>query len=758
MRLRFLPLVLLTIFIFGACSTTKNIPEGRYLLNSVKIESDAKGASESDLISFVRQQPNEGLPVLGRIGLKIYNIAGADTSKWINRAIKKIGTPPVLYSPRQASQTMVQLEKELNNLGYLNAKVDTIEIVKKKKLNLVYKIKGGEPYHIRNYSYALEDTTMMRILNLVPLKQRINKGDLFNVETLELERERVNEIMRNVGYFNFSKEYVYFKADTTLNSHQVDLFLSTYPAKDSLPYPRYKLNKITIVTGYNAMNENNSNRYYQDTTTTDYKDIFITRGRDRFLRSTTIYRSNYLKKGRWYSDLALNSTYQSYNNLGAVKQVNIVPQPSSQDSLNLLDVTVTLVPANPHWFKANIDGTNSAGDIGVAPSISYQHQNLFNGAEQLGLQLKGAYEFITGDNKNFYEIGGEASMTFPQFVFPYLKKAWRERPNASTKISVGLTTQHRSEYTRQFFNATVGYSWTGMRNRLRHGLDLFDINYVRMPWVDEEFKKEYLDDNKNPLLKASYDDQLISRTAYTVTFINGMRFSPMNPTFSLRGNIELAGSLPRLVTALGGAKTNADGQKEIMGVRYAEYIKGGVDYARTLYLTKRHSIAYHAGLGVAYPFGNSTILPFERRYFSGGANSVRGWSTRSLGPGTYQSVNDSKAEFVNQTGDIKLDLNIESRHKMGEYFEVAGFLDAGNIWTLKRYDSQKGGQFKLSEFYKEIAVAYGLGLRFDLGFLLLRLDTGVRAYDPGENLGDRFVLFKPTLRRMAWHFGIGYPF
>ena len=320
-----------------------------------------------------------------------------------------------------------------------------------------------------------------------------------------------------------------------------------------------------------------------------------------------------------------------------------------------------------------------------------------------------------------------------------------------------MTTQHRPEYTRQFFNTTINYGWTSMRGRLRHGLDFLDINYVRMPWIDDEFREEYLNDTNNPLLKASYDDQLIARTGYNITFVNGMRFNPLYPTYSLRGNIEVSGALPRLIATLGGAKENADGQKTIVGVRYAEYVKGGVDYTRTFYFTKKHSLAYHAGLGIAYPYGNSGVLPFERRYFSGGANSVRGWSTRSLGPGSYKKLNNN-ADFVNQSGDIKLDLNIEDRHKISELFEIAVFIDAGNIWTLKRYDSQKDGQFDFGKFYKEIAVAYGLGLRFDLGFLLLRLDTGVRAYDPGRDPGDRFVLLKPTLNKMALHFGIGYPF
>ena len=193
-----------------------------------------------------------------------------------------------------------------------------------------------------------------------------------------------------------------------------------------------------------------------------------------------------------------------------------------------------------------------------------------------------------------------------------------------------------------------------------------------------------------------------------------------------------------------------------MGIAYAEYVKTDLSFSHTRLFDKQKSFAYHILLGVAKPFSNSNILPYERRYFSGGANSVRGWSTRELGPGSYQS-NDSTT-FINQAGDIKLDMSIEYRNKISELFELAAFIDGGNIWTIKNYDGQEKGEFKFSNFYKEIALAYGAGLRVDLSFLLLRFDVGSRIYDPGRNEGDRFVMFKPRLSRMAWHFAIGYPF
>lgn len=764
-KIKYIPFILILVLV--GCSTTKNIPEGSYLLDNIEIKHDTKNAT-SDLEDFVRQQPNSSFPLLGKVRLKIYNLAG-DTSKWMNRAIQKLGQPPVLYSASQTAISANQLQKQLSNQGYLNATVDTLLDVKEKKVSVTYNLNGGTPYRIRNYTYALGDTTMARIMTRIPSNPLLSKGDMYDMDMLEEERTRVNTIMRNVGYYNFSKEYVYFRADSTLNSHEVDLYMDVYPRKDSLRYPRYKINSVTVVSGINSLDNtanpdgrlNTSRWFFRDADTTQYEGLTIIRGRNKFLRTTSIRRNNYIRKGAYYSDLAVDWTYQAYSKMGAIKQVNITTSPTPGDS-TLLDATILLLPANAHWFKAGLDGTNSAGDLGIAPSISYQHQNLFNGAEQLNIRLKGAYEFITGNEKSdlmgksYYEYGIETSLTFPQFLFPWLKKKWREQPTATTKFSLGLTNQHRPEYTRQFFNGTINYGWSTYKSRLTHSFDFIDINYIKMPWVSHRFDSIYLNSETNPLLRESYRDQLVTRTAYTVTLTNGRRLNPLYPTYMLRGSIEISGFLPRLVSNINGAKEDQYGQKNILGVAYAEYIKGSIEYSRTFYFSRRHSLAYRAALGLAQPYGNSNVLPFERRFFAGGANSIRGWSTRSLGPGSYIRPDLKQSDFVNQTGDMKLEFSIENRLKLTSLIEFAQFIDAGNIWTLKNYETQPGGLFSM-DFYKEIASAYGVGLRFDLGFLLLRLDVGAQIYDPGRE-SKKFVMFDPALRRMAWHFGIGYPF
>lgn len=748
--------------ILFSCSTTKNIPEGKYLLSDYKIKADTKKIDVTYYEDFVRQQPNN------TIRLMVYNMAGQDTSKWLNRTIQKLGQAPVIYSAAQTKNSANQIAKELSNQGYLRAEVDTLLKPKDKRMSVTYDIKNNGIYTIRNYEYTIDNKEIAKSLTPAKKYTRIQPGVIFNQENLESSRENLTTYLRNIGYYNFSKDYLYFKADTTLNSHQADVYLSLYKAKDSTSFKRFKIRNVTILSGFDSSGRRNQ-RLFKDPDTIDYRGVKIIYGKNKFLRKSTLYRNNYIRPGGYYADRYYTRTTGAFNGLGVVKQTNVEFTPVAGipiDSTQYLDAKITVTPGNTHFLQTEIQGTNSAGDFGIAPSITYQHQNLFNGGEIFKLKLRGAYEFISNPeksdlaSKNYYEFGVDAALSFPQFLFPWLKRSWREQSSASTQISAGINNQHRKDYTRQFFNAALTYRWSTKRNQLNHALSLWNINYVRMPWASDDFKRYYLSDtaNVNSMVRESYKDQLISSTTYSITYTNSYNFFGRVPRnqITVRASVDLSGWLPRLATSLYNAKRDSiSGSKQIVGIAYAEYIKGDFSFSQTHRMDKYNSWAYRIGLGVANPFGNSTVLPFETRYFSGGANSVRGWQTRDLGPG---SMPDSIDTYVNKVGDIKLDLGIEYRRKVSDLFEVAGFVDAGNIWTIKDYEAQPKGKFKFSEFYKEIALGYGLGLRLDLDFLLLRLDFGARAYDPGREKGDRWVLFKPAFNRMAWHFAIGYPF
>lgn len=753
------------IIMFVACDATKRVPEGSYLLNKVEIDTDTKSVKASELEPFLRQEPNASIFLIGKYKLHLYNIAPND-STWLNRLFRKYGERPVLYSERLTTISAEQIKLELNNRGYLNASVDTILNIENNRVNVVYDVDGKEPYRILTYKDVIEDSTVLKVLKETKKLDFIEVDDVFDLKVLEEGRSEMARQLRNRGYYNFSKDNFQFLADTTVGTHQVDLTVNLLNPTDSTMHKQYYMGNATILNGIDvaALEENNGG---QDLDTVRFRDITIIQNKNEFLRPRAIYYNMFLRKNRMYADRLVDHTYTSLNGLGAVSQTNINLFPIVRNDSNFLDSHISISPGNLHWMQFGVDGTNSAGDLGVAANITYEHRNIFKGAERLRIRLNGAYEFISSSSvpesvnlidQNYYEYGAETFLSIPQLILPWLLKGVKQQPSASTEFSVGLNFQKRPEYLRQFFNLSSKLQWSGMEWRLTNTVEPLDINYVRMPWKSQFFINEYLSDDSNPILRESYKDQLIARTAYSLLYTNtGLRNQPRNP-FRIRAGVDVAGLIPRLATSLGGSKTTPEGNQEILGINYAEYIKADFDFAQTYPFDDKNSLAIHFGIGVAVPYGNSNVLPFEKRYFAGGANSVRGWSTRTLGPGVYQRNDTMRADFVNQTGDIKLDLSAEYRHKLTDLFEIATFVDAGNIWTIKDYEGQSGGMFKFDQFYKQFAVSYGLGLRVNLGFLLLRLDAGMKAYDPADS-EKKFVLLNPNFSdKFALHFAIGYPF
>jgi outer membrane protein assembly factor BamA len=757
---------LLTLLTLIACDATKRVPDGSYLLNKVKIDTDTKSVKASELEPFLRQKPNSSIFLIGKYRLHLYNIAPND-STWLNRQFRKYGERPVLYSDRLTSISAEQIKLELNNRGYLNAEVDTSLLFNAKKVDVKYEVEGNAPYRLMSFQDTILDTTIRKILVDQKKLDFIKEDAVFDLSVIEEGRIEMARELRNNGYYNFSKDNFRFLADTTVGVNQVDLTVELLNPTDSTQHTQYYIGHSTVLNGIDIAKLNDSTSHHAFDTL-QYRNLTIIQDKNEFLRPRAIYYNTFLRKNRMYADRLVDRTYTSLNGLGPVSQTNINLIPTLRNDTNFLDTRISIAPGNLHWMQFGVDGTNSAGDLGVAANITYEHRNVFKGAERLRLSLNGAYEFISSGglsdsinliDQSYYEYGAEVFLSIPQLVLPWVLKRLKEQASASTEFSVGVNFQKRPEYLRQFFNLSSKFQWSRMDWRLTNTVEPLDINYVRMPWKSEFFTKQYLSDESNPILRKSYEDQFIARTAYSISYTNsGTRRFAKYP-YRIRAGIDLAGLVPRMITTLGGSKNNKEkGYEEIFGIPYAEYVKTDFDFSRTIPFDDKNTFAMHLGLGVAVPYGNSIVLPFEKRYFAGGANSVRGWSTRTLGPGSYQRNDTLRADFVNQTGDIKLDMSVEYRHNLTRLFELATFVDAGNIWTIKDYQGQPGGVFKFSEFYKQIAVSYGLGLRVDLNFLLIRLDTGMKAYDPAEK-DSKFVLFKPNFTdKFAVHFAIGYPF
>ena len=421
-----------------------------------------------------------------------------------------------------------------------------------------------------------------------------------------------------------------------------------------------------------------------------------------------------------------------------------------------LNCTILTSPAKLQGFGVDLEGTNSAGDFGFASSLNYQHRNLFKGSEVFSAKVRGAYEALTKSSTggNYWELGAETSVLFPRFLFPFVNENFKRRVRASTELRVSYSIQTRPEYRRAILSGGWSYIWQERSNtQARHVFKLLDIDYVHLPKIDSTFDANL----PNSTRIYNFTDQFVVGSGYTYSFTNYNPQNRLRNTHSLRVSFEMAGNLLYAFSKMTQAKKDKDGLYNLFGINYSQFIKGDVDFSKSIVLDDRNKIAFHVGVGIGYPYGNSKILPFERTYFSGGANSVRGWSVRTLGPGGMLA--DSVKSFADQVGDIRLDLNLEYRTKMFWKFELAAYVDAGNIWTMRADKEREDGNFDFSRFYKEIAVSYGLGLRLDFDFFLIRFDTGMKAYNPMERGKDRWAILKPNLRNnFAWHFAVGYPF
>lgn len=767
MRLFYKLLFVLAIGLLSSCSTTKYVNKGHYLLDRNTLTVDNKTVKAGELKPYIRQTPNHKAFGLFRIPLSIYSLSGRDSSKWINRWLRKAGTPPVVYDPTLKRRSEREIKKALANRGYTDAVVTADTAIRKKKISVHYRIQTGEPFRISRISYNIPNDSIRRLVMADTSAFLLHKGMLFDRNQLEQERQRISNLLRDDGYYAFNKEYITYTADTTAAQKEVDLELNLMPIQvetnNQLVYQKhekYRIHNVYFVTNYDPMKVDQSMRFgVKDTTF--YKGYYVLYGEKHFIRRSTLIHNCFIVPGSYYSNKAVNNTYSAFSRLRILKYVNIRFSPIRVDDETMLDCYILLTEGKSQTFSLDLEGTNSAGDLGFALGATYQHRNIFGGSETWSTKVRVAYESLSGDlggiiNNNYSEIGAETGITYPKFVFPFLKESFRKRMRASTEFAINTNYQQRPEYTRIIAGAGLRYKWNTNRNMYRHHFDLIDISYVYLPKTSNGFLDNIAPDN--PLLRYSYENHFIMRSAYIFYRTNLTTQKQIGNIYTLRAAGEIAGNLLNGISKLSGQSKGKDSEYNFLGIRYAQYAKFDLDYAYTFVLSERHSVALHAGVGAAVPYGNSEILPFEKRYFSGGANSVRGWSVRSLGPGTYKGVNQL-TDFMNQCGDIRLDMNVEYRTKLIWKLELAAFLDAGNIWTIRNYVSQPGGQFKISSFYREIALAYGLGARLDFNYFILRLDMGIKAYDPSKNRNKRWVISHQNIQEHATvHFAVGYPF
>ena len=757
--------IVVTALLLVGCSVSKFVPEGKYLLDEVHISSDNKEIKSSEMYSYVRQKPNSKWFSLVKLPMYIYCSSGKDSTKWINKILRKMGDAPRIYDARVAEETRMQILGAVQNKGYLGAQVYLEEKIKKNRLDTYYRISSGKPYIISSIDYNVEDYVIRDLLMNDSIHSGLKVGERFDVNQLEEERNKITQFLLNRGYYRFNKDYITFQADTVNGTYRIDLTmnigLNNMPnSSETSLHRQYSIRNVNYLMDVDYSPNNGVNL-----DTMSYGGINILYDKKLFLRPGVIDSHNRIVSGKLYSNRDVMSTYSSLSRLGILKYSNIRFVEHLENDSAYLDAFVSLSKNKNKMLSFQVEGTNSAGDLGAAASVTYTHRNLFKGSETFTIKVRGAYEAVTGlegyANNNYTEYGVESSLDFPEFMFPFLTSDFKKRVNAKSEVSIKYNWQIRPEFERTLASAAWSYRWNSGR-RANHRLDVLDINYIYMPYRSNTFI-EYLNymDEVNPLLRYSYEDLFIVRLGYTYTYNSAgvtTQQTAKKSSYSIRFNIEESGNLIYGFSKLIHKKPS-DGESFRMGnISFAQYVKTDFDFAKNIMIDDRNSLVFHIATGVAIPYGNSKSLPFEKLYFSGGANSVRGWSVRSLGPGRYHG-NSGSLDYVNHTGDIKLDLNVEYRTHLFWKLNGAAFIDAGNVWTLKSRYSDDTGQFAFNRFYKEIAVSYGLGVRFDLDFLILRFDGGMKAINPMESGADRFPVIKPDFSRdFAFHFAVGYPF
>lgn len=754
--------------ILSGCSSSKFLSGGQSVLSHVELRSTDKNVKASDYRKYVRQESNARWFNLVKVPLGIYCLSGKDSAKWHNRFFRKIGEAPVIYDSLSTALSGKNLVQALHNKGYIHASVDISTKQKKKKKKLTYTLKPGMVYRVTSIHYKIDHQEIDSLVRSDSASSYLWRGMPCDVNILDRERNRIVLHLQNAGYYKIHKEFITFQADTCADSKEVDLTVSIQKiagAADSvMAYKPYRIRKIILV------NESEGEHIISD----EERDSVIR-------RNTVIYYSNKLKirpsllldnlsfsQGELFNEQKVQQTYANLSALPFLKYTSIRMNEVDKDTA-LLDYTVYTRNNKINAVSAELDGTNTAGDLGAAISLSFINRNIFKGSDIFSIKLRGAYEAIKGlegyNDQNYFEISTELNLKFPYFVMPFLTRNFRRAVKVSSEFSVMYDSQNRPEFHRRVLTGAWSYRWRKQPSKIQHRLDLFSLNYVFMPWISDTFRKNYLDSvsSHNAILRYSYENLLIMRLGYNFTYNSAGNSSPTglhnNNAYQVRFNVETAGNLLYGISKLFNASKNEEGQYTFFNIAYAQYAKFDFDFTKSFLIDERNSVAFHAGFGVVVPYGNASIVPYEKRYFSGGANSVRGWSVRGLGPGSF-SGKDGTIDFINQTGNIKLDLSLEYRTFLFWKLHGAAFIDAGNIWTIRAYEEQPGGQFQLKKFPEQIAVSYGLGFRLNFDYFIIRLDMAMKAINPAysDPIGHYPIIHPRFSRDFTAHFAVGLPF
>ncbi len=758
-------LQILCLFIaLTSCNSTKYIPDGEYLLSKVQYNCKNKKIDNKELNIYIKQKPNT--KIFGsKFNLWVYNLSGRNKKNYINKFFKKNGEEPIILDESLISYSSKRLQTLLKEQkGYLNATVKDTIFYSKKKADVQFNIKTGKRYLIKEVHYEINNKELEQIFYDKNSESFIQPGDYLTILNQQLEATRIEEFLKNMGYYEFSEKMIFFTTTTIKYSSKCIIKIKIKIPKRIKQLNKYKINNIYVHTQYNSRENLKSRKKYNNSLdTVPYNNIEYLYKKKLRIKPRILDKKIAIEKHKLYNETNEKSTYRAMMSLNAFKSVNILYKRLND---SILDCNIYLSPTKRQSYTIDLEGTNTSGIKGGQINMNYAHNNLFRSATRFSIQGKWGLQpegMTQEDISQSIKYGINSSLNSPNFYIPFITAMNKRKYSPRTALSVSYNYTSRPVYDRGITNISYGYFWNTSPIS-KHYLNLFKLNLITVENMDSEFKKNYLDGN---IIENSYKNHILTITNYTYTR-NTQKYGTQADHSYFKFTVESSGSILTMLNSAFNEPKHYDTISEdqvvsyykLLDNRYSQYIKLETDY-RYYFVPNQHtSLATRIYGGIAIPYNNVNIMPSEKRFFAGGSNSIRAWLIRGLGPGSTieQTSNDEDNKNSNKIklGDIKLEANIEYRFDLLGKLEGAVFTDIGNIWDLYETDDNEDALFKINKFYKDLAIATGLGIRLDLSLFVIRLDWALKFRNPGKQ--DPWVFDKRIYENGVWHFAINYPF
>jgi outer membrane protein insertion porin family len=754
------------VLLFSACRTTRCLAPGEqlYIGSTIHIKSELpvnKSALNAALEKVQRPKPNASFLSI-RPKLWIWCITGADKGKGLRHWLKKkAGEPPVLMSTVSPEKTMELMKNRLMTKGFFHPTVSYEVKSRKRKTQVVYTVTLPAPYLIERVDFPSPGDSLETRIAQLKETSLLKQGVQYDLDLFKEERLRIDNELKNEGFYYFNPGYLLFKADSVRGVKKINVSLTLKPEMPDKARKPYRLNNIYIIPG--IVSQDDSAQTKVDTVRIEgyyYLD------RDSSFRPKAILKGVFLKKGELYSRKKHNLTLNHLMGMGTFKFVEIRFEESG-DSIGKLDAYIRLNPVPRKSVTADLEAiTKSNNYTGPAMTLSFKNRNLFRGAELFVFNLLGSFETqFTGYQSGFnsYEFGANTQLYFPEFITPFKISHVSSEFLPKTKIDLGFRVLQRVlYYNMTAMNLSFGYKWKETAVK-EHELDPVTISFAKLGQTTEAFRTLL---QNNPFLRKSFQEQFIIGSAYGFTY-NSQLGTPHRSQYYFNGTVQVSGNTFYLAQSLFAGKMGTEGQPfKLFGYTYSQYTRFTADGRYYFNLNKNSKLATRLMGGIGVPYGNKSTMPYIKQFFSGGSNSLRAFTTRSVGPGSYAiPQNQSSQTFLDHSGDIKMECNIEYRFNIISILKGALFADAGNVWLIRKNDQLPGGEFHLNQFQHEIAVGGGIGLRFDLTFFVLRFDLACPFRKPYLPESERWVLNKIDFSNPSWrrqnlvlNIAIGYPF